>query len=169
MYFWPPALIPLVVYIGFILYTIPLYFPNKQEFLQTSWRGKIDLLKPLYIYILPAILFVFRWIMPWYLFWMGIAIFLFDNDDHAIGYLKHITVVGLLYGFGVICNWPYFIAGPLPDFLLHFPKGLATLGGILLLVDAALVAIFVWKILLERKEHRDRLIREAEVRGELII
>ena len=107
--------------------------------------------------------------MPWYLFWMGIAIFLFENDDQAIGYLKHVTVVGLLYAFGVFCNWPYFVAGPLPDFLGHFPEGIATLGGAFLLVDVALVAIFVWRILLERKELRDKLIREAEARGELII
>ena len=168
-YVWLPALIPLIIYAGFMLYTVPQYLPNKQDFLEVSWRERINLLKPLYIYLLPAILFVFRWVMPWYLFWLGIAIFLYDDDEHAIGYLKEVTVVGLLYAFGVFCNWPYFIAGPLPDFLLHFPKGLATLGGIVLLADAAFAAIVFWKLILERKAERDKLIRDAETRGELII
>jgi hypothetical protein len=168
-YVWLPALIPLVIYIGFMLYTIPTYLPNKEAFLDASWSKKINLLKPLYIYLLPGILFVFRWVMPWYLFWMGIAIFMFENDEHAVGYLKQVTIVGLLYAFGVICNWPYFISGPLPDFLLHFPKGLATLGGVFFLVNVALIAVFSWRILLERKEKKDKLIRDAEARGELIL
>jgi hypothetical protein len=168
-YVWFPALIPLVIYLGFMLYTLPLYLPQKQVFLDSSWRKRIDLLKPLYVYLLPAILFVFRWVMPWYLFWLGIAIFLLDNDDQAIGYLKQVTIVGFLYAFGVMCNWPYFSSGPLPDFLLHFPKGLATLGGALLLIDVAIIAIIFWKLLLERKEQKEKLIREAEARGELIL
>jgi hypothetical protein len=168
-YLWVPALIPLVVYTGFMLYTLPPFLPTRQAFLDASWRGRLDLLKPLYLYLLPIILFVFRWVMPWYLFWLGIAIFLFENDDQAVGYLKQITVVGLLYAFGVICNFPYFISGPLPDFAGHFPKGIATLGGVLLLANVAIIAIFVWNIILEQKEKREKLIREAEAQGELII
>ena len=123
-------------------------------------------MKPVYIYLLPAILFVFRWVMPWYLFWMGIAIFLFDSDDQSIGYLKQVTIVGLLYAFGILCNWQYFITGPLPDFLLHFPRGIGPLlGAIFILGDLALVIIFFWKLMLERKELKDKLIREAEARG----
>ncbi|MHA1576715.1 MAG: hypothetical protein ACTSU3_05080, partial [Candidatus Thorarchaeota archaeon] len=92
-YLWPPALIPLVIYIAFMLYTIPLYIPGKSDFIKASWKERIHLLKPLYVYALPGILFVFRWVMPWYLFWLGGMIFLFDKDEHKIGYLKQITIV----------------------------------------------------------------------------
>ncbi len=168
-YLWPPALIPVVIYVVFILFTIRLYLPKKEEMKTASWLERLNLMKPLYVYMLPAILFAFSWVMPWYLFWLGPMVIFYDNDEQAIGYLKQITIVGFLYGFGVACNWPYFINGPLPDFLIHFPYGWFTLLGIGLLVCLAVVAFAVWKSEFSRREKNAQMVKAAEVRGELVI
>ncbi len=167
-YMWAPALIPLAIYVAFMLYTVPLYFPKKAEFTSANFREKINLLKPLYVYLLPSMLFAFQWVMPWYLFWLGPMIMFFEKDEHAVGYLKELTVIGFLYAFGVVCNWPYFISGPLPDFLIHFPHGWLTILGFGFLAVLVFIAYVIWKKLFERREQKMRLIKEAEARGELI-
>ena len=168
-YMWPPALIPLVLYLGFIAYTIPLYIPHRQDFRGKVRLKKILVLTPLYVSLLPLILFVYRWVMPWYLFWLGIAIFVFDNDRHAVGYLKQMTIVGFLYAYGLACNWWYFISGPLPDFMSHFTSGWYTLFGLSLMLVLTGVSYRIWKWTFERREQRALLISEAEARGELVI
>ncbi|MFW9847476.1 MAG: hypothetical protein ACFFD6_12050, partial [Candidatus Thorarchaeota archaeon] len=168
-YAWPPALIPLLIYVAFMLFTIRLYLPGKEAFLQASWLDKINLLKPLYLYMLPAVLFVFRWEMPWYLFWLGPAIFLFDDDEQKIGYLKELTIAGFLYAFGVAVNWPYFIAGPLPDFAVHFPLGWYTVLGFIGMVFSVGIAFGVWKWTFSRRERRSQRIQEAKARGEYVM
>ncbi len=167
---WLPALIPLVIYAFFMLYTIPLYLPAKSDFAGKSIRMKLLELKPFYLYLLPGILFVFRWVMPWYLYWLGIIVVLFDKDEHAIGYVKQITVVGFLYILGILCNWPYFIEGPLPDFFAHFPlQWWQTILGLLLIGMLTAVAYVIWNWEFARRERRAIINREAEARGELII
>ncbi|MHA2432096.1 MAG: hypothetical protein ACXADO_02575 [Candidatus Thorarchaeota archaeon] len=168
-YMWPPALIPAVIYLAFMLMTFRMYLPSKTDFAKASLRAKFQLLFPLYIYILPAILFVFRWVMPWYLFWLGPMIFLFNEDRHAVGYLKQLVVVGLVYALGIFCNLPYFLSGPLPDFMIHFPLGWYTLLGLVLLLGSAAVAYGIWKWTFERREKKAQMIREASARGELIV
>jgi hypothetical protein len=168
-YPWPPALIPLLIYIAFMLSTIRLYLPDSEAFRDASLLGKINLLKPFYIYMLPAVLFVFRWEMPWYLFWLGPAIFLFEEDEHKIGYLKELTIVGFLYAFGVIVNWPYLITGPLPDFFVHFPFGLYTFLGLIGLTALTGIAIGIWKWTIDRRRRRAITLRDAKARGELIM
>lgn len=168
-YMWPPSLIPFILYSAFMLYTIRPYFPGKKEFLEAGWWERINLLKPFYIYMLPALLFVFRWVMPWYLMWMALVLFLFNEDEHIVGYLKLITVVGLLYPFGVACNWPYFINGPLPDFMEHFPFGWWTLAGMFLLTFLAGVVFFIWRATFERRERKALMIKAATDRGELVL
>ncbi len=168
-YMWPPALIPLVIYVAFMLFTFRMYLPDKADFMNARLREKLVLLFPLYIYLLPAILFVFRWVMPWYLFWLGPMIFMFKEDRHAVGYLKQLTVVGFVYVLGVFCNWPYFISSPLPDFMIHFPLGWYTLLGLVLLIGSTAVAYGIWKWTFERRDRKAQLIREATARGELVI
>jgi hypothetical protein len=168
-YMWPPALIPLVIYLAFIAYTIPLYLPQMSKLREARGLQKLKLLVPLYVYMLPGILFVSSWVMPWYLFWLGPMVIFYKDDEQAIGYLKQITVVGFLYAFGVVCNWPYFINGPLPDFLTHFPFGWWTLMGLALLVVLTSIAHQIWKREFERRERRAKIHREAEARGELIV
>lgn len=168
-YLWPPALIPLIIYVTFMLYTVRLYIPRRSEFRDKTLLKKIQVLVPLYVYILPSILFVYRWVMPWYLFWLGIAIFVFNNDRQAVGYLKELTVVGLLYAYGVVCNWWYFISGPLPDFMGHFTSGWETLLGLTIMGMLTLLSYRLWKWTYEHREQRARLILEAQNRGELVI
>ncbi len=168
-YLWPPALIPLVIYIAFMLLTVGKYLPQKEKLIEASWREKLNLLVPLYIYMLPAILFYFRWEMPWYVFWLGpIAIFLKD-DEQAMGYLRQIALVALLYTIGVFINWPYFIAGPLPDFSEHFKTGWWALGGLALMIGLAGASYFLWKATFDRRERIAARRHDAEARGELII
>ncbi|NHJ12128.1 MAG: hypothetical protein EAX95_00545 [Candidatus Thorarchaeota archaeon] len=168
-YLWPPALIPFIIFSAYILFTIRPYLPSKQDFLDAGWWDKIKLLKPFYIYLLPGILFLFRWVMPWYLMWLALVVLLFEEDEHIVGYLKLITVVGLLYAFGAICNWPYFINGPLPDFMSHFPYEWWTLLGMFLLVFLAGVAYFIWKKTFDRRERKALMIQAAKDRGELVL
>jgi hypothetical protein len=168
-YMWPPALVPLFIYITFMAYTIPLYLPSRQQFQGKTIVQKLLVLKPLYVYLLPAILFLYRWVMPWYLFWLGITIFLFDDDNQAIGYLKQLTVVGMVYTYGLLCNGPYFLGGPLPDFMGNFTSGWYTLLGLSLMVGLTALSYFAWKWTFERREQKARFIREAEARGELVI
>ncbi len=168
-YMWPPALIPIIIYAEFMLYTIPLYLPAKDDFMSASWRGRIDLLKPLYIYMIPGVLFLFRWVMPWYLFWFAPMVLLFDNDEQAAGYVKEITIVGFAYTFGVFCNYPYFGSGPLPDFIGDFVFGIQTLIALGLIIVITSISLMMWRWDNDRREQREVLIREAEVRGELII
>jgi hypothetical protein len=168
-YFWPPAIIPLLIYVAFMLFTIRLYLPGKEAFRNATMLERIHLLKPLYIYMLPAILFVFRWEMPWYLFWLAPAIFLFDRDEHRIGYIKELTIVGFMYGFGVIVNWPYFISGPLPDFMVHFPFGWLTLLGLSGLIASAGITFGIWRWTFERRERKAAKVRVARARGELVM
>jgi hypothetical protein len=167
---WLPALIPLVIYVFFVLYTVRLYLPARSDLEGKSLRMKLLELKPFYLYMLPGILFVFRWVMPWYLYWLGIVVILFDKNEHAIGYMKMITVVGLLYTFGILCNWPYFIANPLPDFFEHFPlQWWMTLIGLVVLGFLIAIAYNVWKWEFARRERKALLVREAEARGEFVI
>ncbi|MEM4735678.1 MAG: hypothetical protein QXS20_08185, partial [Candidatus Thorarchaeota archaeon] len=102
-YVWPPALIPLVLYVGFMLYTINVVLPNAKAFREPSWKNRLLLLKPLYLYLLPGTLFIFRWVMPWYLFWFGILLFLNDTERQSVAFLKLVTIVGLLYAMGLFC------------------------------------------------------------------
>jgi hypothetical protein len=169
-YLWPPALIPMVIYVGFMLLTFRNYLPKRTDFYGKSVRQKLDSLVPFYLYFIPAILLVFRWIMPWYLFWFAPIIVLFKEDSHASGYLRQITLVGLVYLLGIIVNWPYFIVGPLPAFLEHFPASASeTISGLILLVISTCIAYFIWKLEIERRERKAIVLREAEARGELII
>ena len=168
-YLWPPALIPLTIYLAFIFYTVDLYIPKKKEFLAASWKERLYLLKPLYIYMIPGVLFVFRWVMPWYLFWFAPMVLLFENDEQASGYMKHITIVGFLYTFGVFCNYPYFIAGPLPDFINEFLFGYQTLIALVLILVLMSVVYIILRWDRNRREEHQHLIDEARARGELII
>ncbi len=168
-YWWPPAAIPLFLYIFFILMTVRQYLPSKKDLKGKSVRLKLLELKPFYLYMLPAILFVFRWIMPWYLYWLSAAVLLFDDDEHAIGYMKQLTVVGFLYLIGLFCNWHYFVSYPLPDFIGHFPQGEGTILGVALIAILAGLTYVLWKLEFDRRDRKLKIIREAEARGELII
>ncbi|MHA2351529.1 MAG: hypothetical protein ACXABX_00240 [Candidatus Thorarchaeota archaeon] len=168
-HWWPPAAIPLFLYAFFILMTIRLYLPAKKDFEGKSIRLKLLELKPFYLYLLPAILFVFRWIMPWYLYWLAAVVLLFDNDEQAIGYMKQLTVIGFLYVIGLFCNWHYFSTFILPDFVEHFPLEQGTFIGLFLIVILAGMTYAVWKWEFDRRDRKIELMREAEIRGELII
>ncbi len=168
-YQWYPALIPLVLVLAFILITVHQFLPEKEAFLKASWWGRLKLLQPLYIYMIPTLLFAFRWVMPWYLFWFGALIFLLDDDRQAIAYLKLITIVGLLYAFGVVINFPYFWNGPLPDLLLHFPQGVWTYAYLGVLGVSVFIVFLIWRWMFDRQEALARKRQEIESRGELII
>ncbi len=170
-YWWPPAAIPLVIYALFMLLTIKLYLPKRKDLEGKSIRQKLLELKFLYFYLLPGILFVFRWVMPWYLYWLAPVVILFERDDHASGYMKEMAIVGFLYTFGLICNWPYFSGdpGPLRDFVGHFPLGEGTIIGVILIAILAGLTYVLWKWEFDRRDRRMTLAREAEARGELII
>jgi len=168
-YFWPPALIPLIIYVGFMLFTVHRYLPAKSAFMDASWWQRIIILRPLYLYLVPAVLFIFRWVMPWYLFWFGALIFLFENDEQSVGYLKQITIVGFVYSLGVIVNWPYFILGPLPDFLNNFPLGLSSFIPLAVMLMASTIVFAIWRWSFNRQEARALRIRAAKERGELIL
>ena len=168
-YLWPPALIPLVIYVAFMILTVGKYIPNKQKFIEASWRDRLNLLVPFYIYMFPAILFYFRWEMPWYVFWLGLMTIFLKDDEQAMGYLRQIALIALLYTIGVFINWPYFIAGPLPDFSEHFKGGWWALGGIALIIGLAGASYILWKVAFDRKERLAVMRHEAEARGELII
>ena len=169
---WPPALIPLVVYAFYMLMTVNRYLPARKEFKDTSLLQKLQLLVPFYLYCLPGILFVFRWVMPWYLYWLAPIVVLFKRKEHQVGYVKVMTLVGLLYLVGLFASWPYFISSPLPQFMEHFPYGIWTILGILPWAILAGVTLVIWQWFFTRgprKERREIQLREAEARGELII
>jgi len=168
---WFPAAIPIIIYALFMVLTIRQYLPTKKDFEGKSIRLKLLELKPFYLYLLPGILFIFRWVMPWYLYWLAALVILFDNDEHAAGYMKELTVVGFLYTFGLVCNWPYFSSnpGPLIDFVGHFPLGEGTIFGVSLIVILAGLTYVAWKWEFDRRDRKNELIQEAEARGELII
>ncbi|MFW9973942.1 MAG: hypothetical protein ACFFDQ_01565 [Candidatus Thorarchaeota archaeon] len=170
-YWWPPAAIPLVIYALFMLMTIKLYLPKRKDLEGKSIRQKLLELKYLYFYLLPGILFVFRWVMPWYLYWLAPVVILFERDDHASGYMKEMAIVGFLYTFGLACNWPYFSGdpGPLRDFVGHFPLQEGTIIGVILIVILAGLTYVLWKWEFDRRDRRMTLAQEAEARGELII
>ncbi|MBN2228034.1 MAG: hypothetical protein JW779_00450 [Candidatus Thorarchaeota archaeon] len=169
-YVWIAALIPLIIYLSFLVLTIRRYIPKKEEFSDLSRIEKIRALIPLYLYLIPGSLFLFRWVMPWYLLWFGPVIVLFTKNEQAVGYLKQITLVGLLYVLGILVNWPYFITGPLPAFFTHFPASAPeTIGGVILLSILMAVAYFLWKLEIDRRERKSVFVKEAEARGELII
>lgn len=107
--------------------------------------------------------------MPWYLYWLAPVVLLFDEDDHAVGYMKQLTVLGFIYLIGLFCNWNYFITYPLPDFLEHFPQGEGTILGVGLIFILAVLTYALWKWEFDRRERKFKIIREAEARGELII
>ncbi|MFX1559384.1 MAG: hypothetical protein ACFFBL_02240 [Promethearchaeota archaeon] len=170
-YWWPPAAIPLILYILFMLLTIRIYLPKMEGLKGKSIRQKLLELKAFYLYLLPGVLFVFRWVMPWYLYWLAPIVILFDNDEQASGYMKEMTIVGFLYAFGLLCSWPYFSGdpGPLRDFVGHFPLREGTVLGLILIVILAGITYVAWKWEFDRRERKMELMREAEITGELII
>lgn len=170
-HWWPPAAIPLFLYVFFILLTVRQYLPTKKDFEGKSIRLKLLELKPFYLYMLPAVLFVFRWIMPWYLYWLSAVVLLFDDDEHAIGYMKQLTVVGFLYLIGLFCNWQYFAGdpGPFLDFAGHFPLEQGTFIGLALIIILAGITYVAWKWEFDRRDRNAEIIRKADARGELII
>jgi len=168
-YIWPPALIPLVLYVGFMLFTTRLFLPEMRALRSSSWKDRILLFVPLYVYLLPAILFVYRWVMPWYLMWLGIVVFMLRDKTQSIAYLKVISIVGFLYTFGLLCNFPYFSTGTLNDFLSHFKTGWLTLVGVGVMLLLTLISYLIWAKELKRRERKALVIREAEARGELVM
>ena len=119
--------------------------------------------------MIPLSLFAFRWVMPWYLFWFLPVVLLFNKDEFANAYMKQLAVLGLMYLLGLVVNWPYFIAGPIPEFMKHFPYNWATIYGLMLLGFLAAVAFAIWRWEFDRRELKSELNRAAETRGELII
>ena len=103
------------------------------------------------------------------LYCLGGMIFLFDEDKHKIGYLKQITIVGFVYTFGVVLNYIYFVNGPLPDLLGHFPFGWVTILGLAGIALGAAITFVIWRWTFNRREARAQLVGEAEARGELVI
>jgi hypothetical protein len=169
-YFWLPALIPLIIYSFFMLSTFRQFLPAKSEFSEKSVYQKLVSLTPLYLYVFPFILFfMFRWVMPWYLYWLGPAVLLFEKNTHAIAYMKQIALIGLLYLLGLIVNWPYFVTGPIPSFVGHFPHNWNSIYGFILLGVLAALAFVIWRWTFDRREQKAVLLRAAEARGELII
>jgi hypothetical protein len=107
--------------------------------------------------------------MPWYLYWLGPVALMFKTDEHSIAYMKQIALIGLLYLLGLLVNWPYFVSGPLPSFVEHFPHNWNSIYGFILLGFLAAGAFVVWRWTFERRERNAELRRAAEARGELII
>ncbi|MBE0527299.1 MAG: hypothetical protein IH631_10175, partial [Candidatus Thorarchaeota archaeon] len=169
-YLWFPALIPLIIYSFFMLSTIRPFLPAKSEFSEKSVHQKLVSLTPFYLYVFPFILFfMFRWVMPWYLYWLGPAVLLFEKNTHAIAYMKQIALIGLLYLLGLVINWPYFVTGPIPEFVEHFPNDWNSIYGFMLLGVLAALSFVIWRWTFDRREQRAALLRAAEERGELII
>jgi len=169
-YIWLPALIPLVIYLFFILFTFKQFLPTKAEFSEHSLYQKLISLIPLYLYLFPFVLFfMFRWVMPWYLYWLGPVVLLFKTDKLAIAYMKQIVLIGMLYLLGLVVNWPYFISGPIPEFAKHFPHDWNSIYGFILLGVLAAVAFVIWRWEFDRRERNAEIRRAAEARGELII
>ncbi len=168
-YVWYPALLPSIIYTFFLLSTFKEFLPLKTEFNEKSIRQKLIALVPFYICLIPTILFMFRWVMPWYLYWFAPVVLLFKEDKHAMAYMKEVALIGLLYLYGLAVNWPYFILGPIPEFIEHFPYNWGTLGGLILLCALATFAYGVWKFETDRRESNALRRREVELRGELII
>lgn len=168
-YMWLPSLLPVVIYAFFILSTFREFLPSKAEFTSKSIRGKLISLIPFYICLIPTILFIFRWIMPWYLYWFAPVVLLLKTDKHSMAYMKEVGLVGLLYLYGLAVNWPYFIIGPIPDFMVHFPYHWGTIPGLILLGFLAAIAYGIWKLEIDRREKNAFRRREAEARGELLI
>ena len=169
-YIWFPALIPLVIYSFFMLATFRKFLPSKEELTEKSPWQKLGSLTPLYLYLFPFILFfMFRWVMPWYLYWLGPVALLFKEDAHSVAYMKQIALIGLLYLLGMVANWPYFISGPVPEFVEHFPYDWLSIYGFILLGILAAGAFVIWRWEFDRRERKAELHRAAEARGELII
>jgi hypothetical protein len=169
-YLWLPALIPLVIYSFFMLSTFRRFLPVKTEFMEKSLWQKLVSLTPLYLYAFPFILFfMFRWVMPWYLYWLAPVALLFEKETHSIAYMKQIALIGLLYLLGMAVNWPYFISGPIPEFVEHFPYDWNSIYGFILVGVLAAVAFLVWRWAFDSRERKAELYRAAEARGELII
>ncbi|MGY5880794.1 MAG: hypothetical protein RTV31_11115 [Candidatus Thorarchaeota archaeon] len=169
-YIWFPALIPLVIYSFFMLATFRKFLPSKEELTEKSPWQKLGSLTPLYLYLFPFILFfMFRWVMPWYLYWLGPVALLFKEDAHSVAYMKQIALIGLLYLLGMVANWPYFISGPVPEFVEHFPYDWLSIYGFILLGILAAGAFVIWRWEFDRRERKAELYRAAEARGELII
>ena len=168
-YLWLPALLPVTIYAFFWLSTFRIFLPSKSEFSEKAIWQKFTSLIPLYLYAVPIILFPFRWVMPWYLYWFAPVVLLFKKDDQAMAYMKQVALIGLLYLFGLVVNWPYFILGPIPDFMVHFPYNWGTIGGLFLLGALAALAYGIWKLEIDRRERKAIEFKEAEASGELII
>ncbi|MHA1287362.1 MAG: hypothetical protein ACTSPB_08155, partial [Candidatus Thorarchaeota archaeon] len=169
-YMWFPAAIPLIIYSFFMLATFRQFLPSKSEFLEISYIQKFQSLIPLYFYAFPFILFfMFRWVMPWYLYWLAPVVLLFEKNKHSLAYMKQLALIGLLYLLGMVVNWPYFISGPIPEFVEHFPYDWNSIYGFILLGILASVAFAIWRWTFDRREQRAELFRAAEARGELII
>ena len=169
-YLWLPALIPLVIYSFFMLSTFKRFLPAKSEFMEKSPWQKLVSLTPLYLYAFPFILFfMFRWVMPWYLYWLAPVALLFEKETHAVAYMKQIALIGLLYLLGMAVNWPYFISGPIPEFVEHFPYDWNSIYGFILVGVLAAGAFLVWRWAFDSRERKAELYRAAEARGELII
>lgn len=169
-YIWLPALIPLVIYTFFMLATFRQFLPSKAEFSGKSYIDKLRSLIPLYLYLFPFILFfMFRWVMPWYLYWLGPVVLLFEKNIYSLAYMKQLALIGLLYLLGMIVNWPYFISGPIPEFVKHFPHNWNSLYGFMLLGVLAALAFVIWRWTFDRREQKAALLRATEARGELII
>ncbi len=169
-YIWPPALIPLVIYLFFILFTFRSFLPSKAEFKEQSLREKLVSLIPVYLYCFPFVLFfVFRWVMPWYLYWLGAVVLLFENDKQSVAYMKELALIGLLYLLGLAANWPYFVSGPIPEFAKHFPHNWNSIYGLILMGALAAIAFVIWRWEFDRRERKAEEVRAAEARGELII
>jgi len=169
-YVWLPAAIPLVIYSFFMLATFRRFLPSKAEFTEKSHFDKLRSLIPLYLYSFPFLLFfIFRWVMPWYLYWLAPVALLFTKNKQSLAYMKQLALIGLLYLLGLVVNWPYFISGPIPEFVEHFPYDWNSLYGFSLLGVLAAGAFVIWRWTFDRRERRAELYRAAEARGELII
>jgi len=169
-YFWFPALIPLIIYSFFMLATFRQFLPSKEEFYENSLFQKIKSLTPLYLYAFPFILFfMFRWVMPWYLYWLGPVVLLFNTNKHSLAYMKQLALLGLLYLLGLVVNWPYMISGPIPEFIEHFPYDWNSIYGFILLGVLASGAFAIWRWTFDRRERNAAILRAAQARGELII
>jgi hypothetical protein len=82
---------------------------------------KVNKKENLYFILLPSVFFLFRWIMPWYFFWLVPMAMVIDDKEDMKRYIKVIGLIAILYGLGIVLNIDYYMTSNLLiDLAEHF-------------------------------------------------
>jgi len=112
------VLAPLALVIGYLYcvlettrwHGIPVPLPRLRV---RDWRA-------IAVFALPLLLMGVSWVLIWYYSWFVVPMFIIEDESSLERYPIMMASLWVAHIVGILVNLPYFLSGPIADFVSHF-------------------------------------------------